>query len=306
MPVLSFPCTLHRFGSGSQPERRRVWIKGHNLRSLAVAATTQLGVTPERCEYALVRSDGGVKSAWLEVTHADGDALVGPFAGPLPPSTMSRERTFSLDALLALLGFDSTSDHHLEHDDTAHPRDYLVVVAYSPISHQQPFPPVRQPREDDRRYAERRRVAENTRIERSRLQGFHLVSYDVAPKDWTAHDIDMLLMLAYGLLPTTEPRWRESGAITQAKFANPRDGHRVTIAHALQIARGDYIAYLQLPTFPTTALAEWLSSRHCEINLRHPVMKLELVARGWRMAPATDAALAVSTPAIDAPLASSR
>jgi hypothetical protein len=34
--------------------------------------------------------------------------------------------------------------------------------------------------------------------------------------------------------------------------------------------------------FPTRALAEWLAGRRCDISLRHPVMKLELMQRGWR------------------------
>ncbi len=30
--------------------------------------------------------------------------------------------------------------------------------------------------------------------------------------------------------------------------------------------------------FPTIALAEWLANRRCEINLCHPVMKIESIA----------------------------
>jgi len=123
----------------------------------------------------------------------------------------------------------------------------------------------------------------NEHASSARHQGIHVVSYDIPPKDWTAHDLDMLMVLAHRLLPTTEPRWRESGAIRQGKFVNPR-GREVTIAPCLQVGRGDYIAHLRLPAFPTLALADWLASRHYDINLRHPVIKLELVARGWRPA----------------------
>jgi hypothetical protein len=88
-------------------------------------------------------------------------------------------------------------------------------------------------------------------------------------------------VLAYRVLPTDEPHWRESGAIKPGKFMD-REGRRVRIAPCLQLARGDDVAHLRLPAFPARALADWLASRHYDINLRHPVIKLELVARGWR------------------------
>jgi len=49
----------------------------------------------------------------------------------------------------------------------------------------------------------------------------------------------------------------------------------MTIAPCLSISRGDYVAHLRLPTFPTLALVNWLESRHYEINLRHPMIKPE-------------------------------
>ncbi len=68
-------------------------------------------------------------------------------------------------------------------------------------------------------------------------------------------------MLAYRVLPTDEPRWRESGAIKPGKFMD-REGRRVTIAPCLQLARGDDVAHVRLPAFPARALADWRASRH--------------------------------------------
>jgi len=292
MPVLSFPCVIHRLGNGSRPARRRVWIKGHDLWTLALAATRQLGATPDQCRYALVSPEtkAATASAFLEVAYADSDALVGPMAGPLPPPAMPKDCQLSLDTLLAVLGFDQPGGGNFagsgsgsESDSDSHClRQYTVIVTYSPIWQRHPFPPVRQDNETDAQYGQRFDAAEQIRIERTRHQGIHLVRYDTPSKTWTAHDLEMLMVMAYRLLPTNEPRWRESGAITQAKFVNPREGHRVTLAYCLQVGRGDYVAHLRLPAFPMHALAEWLASRHFDINLRHPVMKLELVARGWR------------------------
>ena len=101
-----------------------------------------------------------------------------------------------------------------------------------------------------------------------------MVHYPVAPTRWKADDLERLLALAYRLLPTREPQWRDSGAILQEPFGT-NDGRRTpTIQYCLHVARGDYAAYLRLPTFPTRALVEWLSSRSCQILLDHPVVKL--------------------------------
>jgi hypothetical protein len=283
MPVLSFPCVIHRLEDRSRVTRR-VWVKGHDFRTLALAVTAQLGFNQDSCQYTLVSPDTGhgPESAFLEVTHGASDALLGPMASPLPMPASSDQR-FSLDALIDAPSRRIT-DRDPDRGAQCHDGQYQVIVTYTPICERNPFPPVRQERETDAQYKERFDAAERTRIERARYQGIHVVSYDIPPKDWTAHDLDMLMVLAYRLLPTTEPRWRESGAIRQGKFVNPREGHQVTIAPCLQVGRGDYIAHLRLPAVPTLALADWLASRHYDINLRHPVIKLELVARGWRPA----------------------
>ncbi len=282
MPVLSFPCAIHRLGNDSRPMRRRVWIKGHDLRSLALTATRQLGVAHHQCDYALTSPGADTtRRAFLEIAHPDGDVLVGPMAAPLPTAAMEG-KAFTLDALLGVTGFAGLgSDDPPSEERRDDPRRHLVVVTYSPICERHPFPPARQPRETDAQYQQRYDAAERVRIERSSQQGLHLVRYDVPPEDWTAQDIEALMVVAYQVLPTNEPRWRESGAITQAKFVNPQHGG-VTLAHCLQVGRGDYIAHLRLPAFPTFALADWLAHRHCDIHLRQPVMRLELIAQGWR------------------------
>ncbi len=67
----------------------------------------------------------------------------------------------------------------------------------------------------------------------------------------------------------------ESGTIKEEKFA-PTDPTGVpTIGPCLEVARGDFSAYLRLPTFPARALTEWLACRRCEIHLLHPVMKID-------------------------------
>lgn len=71
MPVLSFPCTIHRLGNGSAQARRRVWIEGHDVRTLALAATKQLGVSHHQCDYALVSPETTTaKRAFLEIIDA--------------------------------------------------------------------------------------------------------------------------------------------------------------------------------------------------------------------------------------------
>jgi len=278
MPVLSFPCTIHPSPDGSGLTHRRVWIKGHDLRALALAATAQLGVTEDQCEYGVVLPETANSHVFLEISHLNGDALVGPMAGPLPPSTMPLDEHFPLDALIVHLGLE-TLDGAAPGRHGERPGRYTVVVTYLPIWQRQPFPPDRQARESDAAYQER---FERIRIERSSRQGIHVVAYDRPAQEWTAHDFERLFVLMYRLLPTDEPRWRESGAIRQAKFVDPGEGRRVTIAPCLQLARGEYVAHLRLPAFPARALADWLATRHYDINLRHPLIKLELVSRGWR------------------------
>jgi len=281
MPVLSFPCAIHRLGNGPRTTSCRTWIKGHDLRTLALAATKQLGATHSQCEYALVSPETSTKKAFLEIAHADGDVLVGPMAAPLPTPTMLENGPFTLEALVNVLGFAELDDGALIPPGNEHPRQHIVIVTYAPLCERYPFPPVRQEGETDAQYQRRYDAAERMRIERTSQQGIHLVRYDVPPEEWTAQDLEALMVVAYQLLPTSEPRWRESGAITQGKFVNPYNG-RVTLAYCLQVGRGDYVAHLRLPLFPMLALAEWLTYRHCDINLRHPVMRLELIARGWR------------------------
>jgi hypothetical protein len=280
MPVLSFPCVIHRVEPHARPTSRRVWIKGHDLRTLARAAVTQLGVAEQDCAFALVSPDAGATPrAFLELSHADGDALVGPMAAPLPTPTMS-DRGGTLESLLEATGFAGLE--RTIAPDSFDPRRYLAVVTYAPICAVESFPPQRRPHETDADYQRRYEAVEHVRIERGSQQGFHVLRYDMRPKDWTAQDLEGLMACAYELLPAREPRWRESGHITQAKFASPQKDGRITLAYCLQVARGEYIVHVRLPMFPASALVDWLTHRHCEISLLQPTARLEVITRGWR------------------------
>jgi hypothetical protein len=172
MPVLSFPCVIHRLEERSRTTRR-VWVKGHDFRTLALAVTAQLGFNQDSCQYTLVSPDTGhgPKSAFLEVTHGASDALLGPMASPLPIPASSDQR-FSLDALIDALGLEGPSPSRRITDRDPdrggeHHGLYQVIVTYTPICERNPFPPVRQERETDAQYKERFDAAERTRIERT-------------------------------------------------------------------------------------------------------------------------------------------
>lgn len=304
VPVLSFPCAVHRLDPSSRPVTRRVWVKGHDFRALAIAATEQLGATPERCQYSLISPDTrqGPRSSLLEVTPVggqdDADALLGPMASPLPTELLI-DRRFALEELIELLGFerplhDASLGDSGSLDDVAETaamscgldrscRQYQVIVTYSPICNWEPRLPKRRLREVDVRYSQRIDAAERVWIDRARYQGIYLLAYDVPPCEWRAEDLEKLLRVAYGFLPVTEPHWRESGSIITADFVNRfdlrdrRSRHpqplTVVTAPCLRVGRGDYVAHVRLPAFPVLALADWIGSRDCDINLRHPMSR---------------------------------
>lgn len=270
MPVLSFPCVVTRHDGASHTLRRRSRIKGHDLLTLALAATEQLALPADQCEYLLfvpkVPHPAGV---FLEVVHGGHSALVGPMAGPTPPASVTSDSRYGLRELLTHVGLGP---------DGVTPRTYPVVVTYAGIFRDAACPPARNPIESDRRYHARGAAAESIRLERACHEGIHVVRYPVAPTRWTAQDLDRLLALAYRLLPTREPQWRESGAMLQEPFGT-NDGRRTpALQYCLHVVRGDYAAYLRLPTFPTQALAEWLATRACQILLDQPVVRLNALS----------------------------
>jgi hypothetical protein len=277
MPVLSFPCVITRHDGPAERSRRKTWIKGHDLRALALAATDQLALTPDECEYKLSAPAIGSRAPgsagiFLEVLHARLSAVVGPMGGPTPPSTFAADRAYALEDLLSGVGLGA------EIDDT-HARAYPVLVTYAGLFRDMAYPPPRQAKESDEQYATRCATAERVRVERGRYEGIHVIHYEVPPKEWKARDLEGLMGLAYRLLPTMEPRWRDGGAITQEMFATGRGGRTPTLHYSLEVARGDYAAYVRLPLFPMHALAEWLMYRRCAITLCHPLVKLEATAQ---------------------------
>jgi hypothetical protein len=276
VPVLSFQCVITRHDGTTQLSQRRAWIKGHDLRALAVAATEQLRLTPDQCEYMLFSPQGVPAAAgvFLEVVHAGMSALVGPMGGPAVPATLSAERTYRLDDLLNRAGFGPDADSRFS---------YPVLVTFAGTYREAACPLAREARESDTQYEARQLAAERTRLARARHEGIHLIQYDVPAEQWKASDLEMLMALAYRLLPATEPSLREAGCITQEQFAAPVGQQPATLHYCLEVARGDYAAYVRLPAFPTNALAEWLAERRCEISLRHPVMKIAKASRTAHM-----------------------
>jgi len=288
MPVLSFPCAVTHHNHSRQLSQRRTWIKGHDLRALALAATELLAVKPERCEYMLfspaaVAGAASVSHAlesagvFLEVLHGGLSALVGPMGGPTPPSTIEPDSAYRLDDLLSRVGLETNAE-----DEAESARALPVLVTYAGHFHELSYPPPRETHESDAQYATRCATAERVRLERARHEGIHLIHYEVPSAQWKAPDLEALLGLAYRLLPTLEPRWRDSGTIAQDTFAAERGEREPILHYCLEVARGDYAAYLRLPVFPTLAVAEWLGDRRCDINLCHPVVKIEGAARVGR------------------------
>jgi hypothetical protein len=271
MPVLSVRCVVTEHDGHKALSRRDAWITGHDFRSLALAAAAQLRVPPERCEYKLFSPDVGraFVGVLLEVLHEGLSALVGPMAGPAVPPSLADEQSCSLEELIAQTGFGANGEGR---------GIYPVTVTYAGLLGHAAGPLAREPRESDLGYRTRCATASRARLERSRHEGFHTIRYSVPAADWQARDLEALLGLVDALLPAPEPRWRESGTITQETESmegvpGPDAARSRPTRYALEMARGDFVAHLRLPGFPVHALVEWLSSRRCEINLCHPIRR---------------------------------
>jgi hypothetical protein len=315
MPVLSFPCTVvARDHSQRKTPFREFQIKGFDLRELALAATKLLKASPDECGYTLYTADASnpaearnaaaacaasapashsndtiaspipsprasasarntPRRVYLEVVRAapHASAIVGPMNGPTPPPILSPKRCYTLDELIAQVQVADGPDA-----DCA----YAVIVKRAGIFTDAAYPlPRRKKGESDIEYALRAVPIEHARRECAQHEGLHVIHYDVPPGLWRAADLDLLMALMYRLLPTHEPRWREVGAVTQETFAGDRPGREPAYQYCLQVARGQYVAHLRLPHFPTGALADWLRTRKCDINLCHPVVSVEALSR---------------------------
>jgi hypothetical protein len=263
MPRLSVHCAITHHDGRTQQSRRDTWIEAEDFRELALAATAQLRLSPDRCEYTLFTPDVGKAfvGVLLEVVHDGLSALVGPMGGPAVPESLAGEQSCPFDELMFHTGFDTDAEAR-----GLHP----VTVIYAGCFGHGLTSPERHPKESDAQYRVRRASVERVRLERGRHEGFHVLRYEVPADEWRADDLEALLERDYALLPPSEPRWRESGTITH----EPSLADEATAGGsrcALEVQRGDFVAHLRLPAFPVSALAGWLAHRRCEISLRHPI-----------------------------------
>jgi hypothetical protein len=265
MPRLSVHCVTTQHDGRTQLSRRDTWIEAHDFRQLALAATAQLRMSPDRCEYKLFAPDVGKAfvGVLLEVMQDGLSVLVGPMGGPAVPEALAGEQSCSFDALMVHTGFDPDAEAR-----GLHP----VTVCYAGCFGHVLSPPERQPKESGAHYRVRLASVERVRLERGRHEGFHALRYQVPVHQWRPEDLEALLEAAYALLPSCEPRWRESGTIT----CEPSPAGEATagvVRCGLEVQRGDYVAHLCLPAFPVAALVGWLAYRRCEISLRHPMVR---------------------------------
>lgn len=322
MFILSFRCVVTEITKGTESSRRRTWIAASDFRALALAATREIGSSPEACAYALFRPDvprPATPHVFLEVVCERASALVGPMGGPRPPATLAADRFYGFAEFLRLLGLiDGPGDVDPIHSGLP-TGTYPVTVRFAGIWHHEPTsvaPPIREPHESAAAFRARCEVVEQRRIARSRHEGLHVVSYPVAARRWRAYDLDRLMGLAYGLLPASEPRWRQSGTIVRRPVSQEAAGSRTLTIGApvtgtatgaagpvrrtrrrrspwppcisyLEVGRGEYVASLEMPEFPAHGLVDWLKQRPCEISLCHAVDLLEQHAGGVSLFPRT-------------------
>jgi hypothetical protein len=274
MSPITFPCVVTSIEGTKPITRRRTWIGGHDFRALVLAATTHIGASPETCTYTLFSPDGRDRGVFLELIdrRVNIDAHVGPMSGPVPPASLGVDRYWTFHDFLTLLGFSPT--HGGPNTDDA----YAVMVRDTGIWNASARRPERGLRETPEQFKRRVEAADRAHLDRARHEGMHLVRYAVPPKRWTARDLEQVMRLAYRTLPVSEPRWRDSGTLSQRGAEAGRS--RIELGNtagrfSLEVGRGDYVASVQLPCFPVLALAEWLAKRPCDIHLRHPVGELE-------------------------------
>jgi len=270
MPLLTVHCVITHHDGLVQRSRRDAWIEASDFPQLVLAATAQLRLPPDRCEYRLFAPDVGKAfvGVLLEVVHEGLSALVGPMGGPAVPAALAEERTCTFDELIASAGFAADApDRGL----------YPATVVFAGVL-------------SGAEYRMRCAASERLRLERGRHEGFHALRYDVPVDAWRAADVEALIARAHALLPACEPCWRESGIII-CEPGEPLSGADARASRCtLEVQRGDFVAHLRLPACPVSALAEWLAGRPCEINLRQPMGTRPVLVRerpgrrwaGWR------------------------
>jgi hypothetical protein len=256
--AVSFRCAVTRI-DGEHVVRRKCWIEGHDVSSLAASASALLGSDALQCSY-LLTAVGPPGSTFLEVTSSSSEALVGPMAGPTPPEPS--EHAHALPQFLEHLG--------LVHDpairlDLGGPGRLLVVIRYASFWYRRDGPRHPAPGETRTTYERRRRQEDETRLDHARHEGFHVLRYARSPARWGVDDLEHVLRLAYEVLPAARSGWREVGCLTRAERKANGD------VSSLVVERGDYTATIRLPMFPARAILKWLEARACQIELRHPV-----------------------------------
>jgi hypothetical protein len=198
---LLFPCVVTRLEGTPPLARCRTWIQGRDFHELGVAAAEQLDTTADSCGFTVVEPENAPGRTFLEVLHRNGEALVGPMAGPRVPSNVSASPFYFLDDLIERLSLnEGTSPSAV----TASHR-YIVTVRYASIWDRGVYPPPRSKRESDASYRDRCAAAENFLIDRTSQQGFFAAQYSVPVCDWTACDLTGVIELVYQHLPTSEP-----------------------------------------------------------------------------------------------------
>lgn len=262
MQPLSFPCVITRLEAEPPLASRRTWIRGRNLRELGIAAAHALEAADDGCAFTMIEPDWPQGRVFLNVLrHAPtAEALVGPMAGPRPAGRLSETPRHSLDELVEALGVQNDPRCRMPASRTLH----VVTVRHVSVWTQVTEPLAPHEHESKASYRSRCTAAEDRRIDRASGQGFYPLAYAVPAGDWGADDFAQVIDLAYQRLPATEPPARESGWISQRIAAHTRSCW-------VHVSRGEYVASLRLPSFPTAALVEWLSHRRCAIDLYHPV-----------------------------------
>src|SRR5262249_9161244 len=243
----------------------------------------------------------------LEVLHEGFSALVGPMGGPAVPPSLAEEQACSLDELIARVGFGADSERHGIYPVTVLYVGFLGHAADPPARG-----PKESDRDYRIRCASAEHVrVERSRHEgfyaicydvpvadwracdleamlglvhallpapepHWRESGTILVQSGLVQSGLVQSGLVQSGLIQSGVTQsgTTQSGTQEMGTQVMGGVPVAKDTPPTRPRYALEVARGDFVAYLRLPAFPVQALVEWLSSRGCEINLCHPIRRM--------------------------------